>query len=274
MAPPSHSVRPRSKGLLRQRKAGELRCVAASPGLHLAASTPEPERDSGVRFLGARSFKGAHRPTLPITSNQSFLMKSFAALAALAALAVAGAQAGPMSCHRATGDMELTIWNNHKIHPHAYDESVAFKEHNGERLLYRHDGETQQRFAFYQCDSPPEGYKAPSKNHPRGQVRSVKHPHMCLNIHAIDNRKLNHGYDNQNGILSLRPCSQDPQLQWWQMNKWEDDLSRGMLSHLGRENDTPRDRITGGDSDALMMYTTDDDLGYTSRLMLTKTQLK
>jgi len=172
-------------------------------------------------------------------------MKSFTALV-LAALAVAGAQAAPtksdMQCHKVKGPSKLTVLMAGKGNGQRNGTTIS-KGSDGRHLLHMQDG-SDQRFEFFQCDSPPEGFKAPSKT-PRGQVRSEKHPDMCLTVGGVDNRpryiydlgEAEQGdFDLKNGIISLEPCSKNPRKQWW-------DLKYDRISYIGSEKDSKREDV-------------------------------
>lgn len=172
-------------------------------------------------------------------------MKTFIALA-LAALAVAGTQAAPtksdMHCHKVKGPSKLAVLMAGKGNGHRNGTAIS-KGSDGRHLLHMQDG-SDQRFEFFQCDSPPEGFKAPSKT-PRGQVRSEKHPDMCLTVGGVDNRPhyiFEHGmqkdgdFDLKNGIISLEPCSKNPRKQWW-------DLKYSRISYIGSEKDSKREDV-------------------------------
>ncbi|WFD20225.1 hypothetical protein MCAP1_002469 [Malassezia caprae] len=118
------------------------------------------------------------------------------------------------------------------------------------RYLLHDDENTGDRFEFFQCDTPPKGYKTSSKDHLRGQIRSEKHPDKCLTVGGVDNRphiiynpdlpdgRKDGGFEKKNGILSLEPCSEDPRLQWW-------ELYYNSTHYIGSEEDTERPVVDG-----------------------------
>ena len=189
--------------------------------------------------------------------NTLFLMKSFAIPATLAALAMAATQAAAaptqasdMHCHNVQGPKKLSILTTGPRHFESRSGVAIHKSSDGRYLL--HDGEnSDDRFEFFQCDSPPKGFKASSKNVSRGQVRSEKHPDKCLTVGGVDNRpRYNYepelpdnqeegDFDTKNGVLSLQPCSEDPRLQLWELIP-----DSNSIFYIGSEGDMLRSKVS------------------------------
>jgi len=184
-------------------------------------------------------------------------MKSFAIPATLAALAMAATQAAAapmqapdMHCHRVQGPKKLSILTTGPRHYESRSGTAIHKSSDGRYLL--HDGEnSDDRFEFFQCDSPPKGFKASSKNVSRGQVRSEKHPDKCLTVGGVDNRpryiygpefpdhQKQGDFDTKNGVLSLQPCSEDPRLQLWELIP-----DSNSIFYIGSEGDMLRSKVS------------------------------
>lgn len=101
-------------------------------------------------------------------------------------------------------------------------------------LAKRND--TKQQFSFFQC-SPPKGYMGSKHGFKTGQVRSDKHPGLCLTVQGLDNRAMGSGYDKNKGHVSLSACGgNDLRRQWWSMDS--EDANR--LAWEGSQRDNSR----------------------------------
>ncbi|WFD19735.1 hypothetical protein MCAP1_001971 [Malassezia caprae] len=204
-------------------------------------------------------------------------MKAIQTLTALAAIAMAGTQAAPtktsdMQCHRVKGPTKLTTFFL-GVRNFESRTDVGILKTSAGRYLLHDDKNTDDRFEFFQCDSPPKGFNTTTNGESRGQIRSEKHPDKCLTVGGVDNRphiiynpdlpdgRKDGGFEEKNGILSLEPCSEDPRLQWW-------SLHNNGTSYIGSEKDTERFRV-GGFDDVLYVFSVKNPqlaphhLGYT-----------
>ena len=138
---------------------------------------------------------------------------------AILALGVAGLHAAPattpdLSCHVVRGPsrlFQIDIKGDSVVLQKTY---VASTGHAA--LAKRND--TKQQFSFFQC-SPPKGYMGSKHGFKTGQVRSDKHPDLCLTIQGLDNRAMGSGYDKNKGHVSLSACGgSDLRRQWWSMD--------------------------------------------------------
>lgn len=171
----------------------------------------------------------------------------------------APAQSSGMHCHRVKGPAKLDVLHTGPRH-YVYRTGTAIHKSSDGRYLLHDSEESKGRFEFFQCDSPPKGFKTSSEKHvSHGQVRSEKHPDMCLTVGGVDNRprviydpnlpdnQKKGDFDKKNGILSLQPCSKDPRLQWW-------EFSYDNIIYIGSEADQERLKV-GGDYDNHVLYT-------------------
>ena len=84
-------------------------------------------------------------------------------------------------------------------------EFAAFSEQHMDgkylQLAKAPNNQTEQTFTYYKCAASTR------ENGKGGQLRSDKHPDLCMTIKAIDNKDAINGYDYDHGHLSLRPCA-------------------------------------------------------------------
>ena len=180
-------------------------------------------------------------------------MKLFAVLTTTAALAIATAQA-KMSCHKASDPSSLKVFFSGKGSSEELDTKFITAGKKGPAYLRVHDGASNEKFVFYECDSAPDGFNTTSSTRGKlGQVRSAKDSKKCLSVQGVDNRSAIKGgkYEKKNGFLTMEDCNEDSlRLQWWM----KDNDESSYLSYVGKKGDAVRDSANYGKDDTVYMY--------------------
>ena len=180
-------------------------------------------------------------------------MKLFAVLTTTAALAIATAQA-KMSCHKAGQPHSLKYHVQGKGGSGSYNTKFSTAGKKGPAYLRVHDGVSDEKFVFYECNSAPDGFTTTTSGHGKfGQVRSAKDPKKCLSVQGVDNRSAITGgkYEKKNGFLTMEDCNENsPRLQWWRKNKFDESY----LNYVGKKGDAVRDSAMETKDETVYMY--------------------
>lgn len=161
-------------------------------------------------------------------------MKSILPLATALVLAVVGAQAAPASglhCNKVAGPGKLVV-NTGKHGSQKTYLAATTKHMDGKyrQLAKAENNETKEQFNFYVCDAPKDFYKARNDGKV-GQLRSNKHPDLCMTIG---------GFDYANSQLSMRPCAKSAQDKSLEMQWFRYDVSDKSIVFRGKHDDDMR----------------------------------
>lgn len=112
------------------------------------------------------------------------------------------------------------------------EQHFAFKpdqRHDGYAMLGAVDSTTQE-FQFFKCDPPTGKYAESTPNKVYGQLRSTKHPDMCVtsgNVQIVTGSSGGwvdtKSYPTDDGTITLQPCATDHnlalRLQWFSQTR-------------------------------------------------------
>lgn len=132
--------------------------------------------------------------------------------------------------------------------------------------------ETNQQFVFMSCPAPSSVYPKASDSGDRisdfGQVRSVKHPDMCMTIKGTVNKL--ESSPSEKDHLSLQLCASSVndknfEKQWFQVHQRK---PHGQLElyHWGRKTDMSRAAVAVGNDGLVSLFS--DNQGHNQRLVL------